>query len=105
MRVKANLLYTVTKIFAALPHDLKSYSAVSFGKQRSFHSQHSSVDETLPSHEVEHTVHFLYAANPHQTSNNDVLSTFLQSQHLLLKNVKNHFSALHEGLYSTYLMR
>lgn len=80
--------------------DVKSYSAVSVRKQRSFHSQHSCVDETLPSHEVEHTVHFLHAANSHQTSDNDVLSTLLQSQHLLLKNVKNQFSVLHEVLYS-----
>lgn len=97
---KGKLIIYSYKIFVLLTNDINPYSAISFRKQRSFHSQHSCVDETLPSHEVKNTVHFLHAANSHQTSDNDVLSTLLQSQHLLLKNVKNQFSVLYEVLYS-----
>lgn len=86
---KSKLNIHSLKIFAPLTPNVNSYSPISFRKQRSFHSQHSGVDETLPSHEVEHTVHFLHAANSHQTPDYDVLSTLLQSQHLLLKKVKN----------------
>lgn len=76
--------YLHLQIFSRLTHDdVSAHSAVSFRKQRSFHSQHSCVDEALPGHEVKHTVHFLHAAHSHQTTDDDVLSTFLQSQRLL----------------------
>lgn len=89
--------YLHLQIFSRLTHDdVSAHSAVSFRKQRSFHSQHSCVDEALPGHEVKHAVHFLHAAHSHQTTDDDVLSTFLQSQHLLLKNMMNQFSVLHE---------
>lgn len=65
--------------------DVKAYRAVSFRKKGPFHSQHTSIDEALPGHEVEHAVQLLYAAHTHQPMDDDVQSTFLGRQHFLLK--------------------
>lgn len=67
-----------------LCHDkVNTHRAVSFREQRPLHCQHTSVDEALPGHEVEHPVHLLHAAHTHQPPDYDVQSTFLGSQHLL----------------------
>lgn len=52
--------------------------------------QRSSVDQTLPGHEVQHTLHLLDAADAHQTADDDVLRTLLHSQHLLHTTLKSH---------------
>lgn len=59
------------------------HGAMSFREEGPFDDQHARVDETLPGHEVEHPLHLLHAAHSHEPPDDDVLSTFLSSQHLL----------------------
>lgn len=64
-------------------NDIYTHRAVSFRQQWPFHCQHTSVDEALPGHEVEHPIHFLHAADAHQSTDYDVQGTLLGCQHLL----------------------
>lgn len=91
-------LKEICLIYISYP-DVETYSAVSLGQQRPFHRQHTSVDEALPGHEVQDSIHFLHAAYAHQAADDNVQRAFLRRQHLLEETQESYIARRFPGLY------